>query len=830
VNKLKFTIIFSVLLLICGFSTTLHANPEERFEVSVKAGYDDTIRIYSKCPIYIEIENKGKDFRGEIQVHLIVGYSEKENYALPFEIPEGSKKEFLMSIPIFTASKDLEIKIVEDNKVLFSKKHQFKKIIPPESPVMGILTNEANELGSLKDIRLSEKIAAEQNGFLMPKVPPKGTAFDGVKRSTEIIELDENNLPENEGLLKTVDFIIISDYDTSVLTEAQKTAVSDWVSQGNILVIGTGENARKVYSGLDESLKPFKINGQKRIQMPEDFANFTERTVLEEEMYISTGNVENGDIIIGDEDTPLAVNYKYGNGNIIVLAFDPTTRPISNWDYSKDMWERLLEYNRQADSVHSNNYTYGYPRYLNNIFEEETFPFTFLYIIILVYILLVGPVLYWILKHKDKRDYSWLIIPLFAFLFVGIIYMGGYNTRYKSAVINNYSVIRLDAESEKVNINSFFTIYNNKRGTLKIEYPSEYNFEIYTNRYYADNYYSQDLIYNVVSKISFGEQETHEIYNKPLWDSVEARADVFKEYEEKILFQDLLIKDDKIFVKLVNNTSVELEDCYVIVDGLYVSIGNINPKSEKDLKIDLSDKSIKNNFELLMNEIYPMTHSGSYYNDEYKKQQKKREAHNIAHYNFIQGISNNNALTGKQIIFAALNYDDFGNELKVNGKSPKVYNTNVIYTIENIRYEKGEYVVFPKGAIKPVLNNPEKFSLEDYMMYTFYENVEARLTFNIQRGITVKEFEIDWTEINQELFYANESVENKLNNYDLYIKNNATDEWEKTDKVFKVSTNVENYINQLNQIKVKADITFTEYNYGHDILIIPEIEVSGVVN
>ena len=40
----------------------LHANPEERFEVSVKAGYDDTIRIYSKCPIYIEIENKEKTF------------------------------------------------------------------------------------------------------------------------------------------------------------------------------------------------------------------------------------------------------------------------------------------------------------------------------------------------------------------------------------------------------------------------------------------------------------------------------------------------------------------------------------------------------------------------------------------------------------------------------------------------------------------------------------------------------------------------------------------------------------------------------------------------
>lgn len=828
-NKLKVIVISGILLLICVFCTVSYANPEERIKMSVRAGYNDTIRIYSDCPVYIEMENSGKDFQGEIQVHSEAGYEKKMIYALPFEIPEGSKKEFLMNVPVNTASKDLEIKIVQNGKELFIKKHSLKKIISPEMPVVGTLTNEGKGFGGLHSARVSEKMLLERENFFVPQVSLKKTSvFSESKAAVEVIELNENNLPENEDLLDTFDFIIISDYDTSLLTESQKTAISNWVNKGNILVIGTGENARKVYSGLHESLTPFKISGQKTLEKSQYPDNFYEKTPPEEDMYISTGKAGDGDIVLGDDKTPLALNYKYGNGNIIVLSFDPTSRPISNWNYNTEMWEKILEYNIVKDYGNTVGYRYSHYSYLNNMSEEDAFHFGFLCVIILLYILLVGPVLYWILKYKDKRDYSWVVIPILSFLFVGIIYAGGYSTRFKASVVNNYSVIKLDADSEKININSFLAIYNNKRGTLKIESPTKYNLNLHLN-----NYYNYDIFnpqsgsiqnYDVISKISFGEPKTYEVYNMALWDFVEAKAGMYKEYKEKITFESIEVKDGKISGTINNNTSLALEDCYLILEGLYVFIGDMGPKSEKNLNIDLYDKSVQSNFDRFMGDIY----YASYNSDEYKKKERSREAHFIAHNNFIQEINGGDNLRGKQIIFAALNYDDVGYELMINGTAPKMYNINVIYTVENIMYEKGENVIIPKGVIKPVLDNPENFTVENYMTYVFFNDTEARLTFNIQRDIIVKEFEIDWSNVNYEYYYSDEEIDDMLNSYKLYIRNNVTDEWEEIDKLFKVSADVERYINGFNQIKVKADIKFDDYRYGSEVLIMPEIEVRGV--
>src|SRR5690606_7814204 len=132
-------------------------NPEEQLKVSIRAGYDNTIRIFSECPVYIEIENTGEDFQGEIQIHVVTGYVNKTNYVLPFEIPQGSKKEFFMSIPITTASRDLEIKIVQNNEVLLTKEHKFQKVISPKTTVVGVLSNEANRLRVLRNVNLLEK-------------------------------------------------------------------------------------------------------------------------------------------------------------------------------------------------------------------------------------------------------------------------------------------------------------------------------------------------------------------------------------------------------------------------------------------------------------------------------------------------------------------------------------------------------------------------------------------------------------------------------------------------------------------------------------------------
>lgn len=827
--KLKITIALSIALLIFGFSVTLYANPEDELKVSIKAGYNDTIRIYSECPFYIEIENGGKNFRGEIQIHRVQSYGKKINYSLPFEIPQGSKKEFMMNIPINNAIKDVDVKIMINDKEAFSKKYQFKDIILPETSVVGLLTNEPEGVRGLYNASLLERRVLEQSKNF-PKRASQGTyEITDTKRTAKVIELNENNLPENKELLETFDFIIISDYDTSLLSDFQKAAISNWVDKGNLLVIAAGENVDKVYSGLDESLKPFKIHGQKRIEMPESFADFTERNILEEQMYVSTGAVGNGDVIIGDENNPLAINYIYGNGNIIILSFDPTTRPISKWNYSKDMWERLLEYNRQASVNYYTEFNYD----TSDLGELDYSPLIFLYATVLIYILAVGPILYWILKRKDKRDYSWIIIPSLAFLFVGIIYFGGYKTRYKSAIMNNFSIIELDFENKKINVNSFGRVYNNKKGNLKIECPTSYNLAFHSNNYYDSMYNESDSNIAVTSKISFEEPKIYEIYNMYLWESINTTFSMSKQYDGKIVLQDVQIDENKVSGIIKNNTSFLLEDCYIVLDGIYISVGNINPKGEKHLKINLLGDDTKNNFDLFMDVVFPKTAYSSTYaiydTAEGREQLRKRKAHEFAHGNIVEPINIQNISNENQTVFVALNYEDFGHKFKVNKRTPETINTNVIYTVKTSTYEKGKNITFKKGHIKPILDNPEDFSIEKYMEYVFFTDIEAKLTFNIHKNFEIEKFEIDWSKVKVRDFYILANAENKMDNYILYIKNNTTNEWEEIGKVFKVDTNVKDYVDRSNKIRLKADITFTEQNFGHDYLVIPELEVSGVM-
>ena len=86
-----------------------------------------------------------------------------------------------MSIPITTASRDLEIKIVQNNEVLLTKEHKFQKVISPKTTVIGVLSNEANRLRVLRNVNLLEKPVIDRNGFLMPKYPSVNPSTEGGK-------------------------------------------------------------------------------------------------------------------------------------------------------------------------------------------------------------------------------------------------------------------------------------------------------------------------------------------------------------------------------------------------------------------------------------------------------------------------------------------------------------------------------------------------------------------------------------------------------------------------------------------------------------------------
>ena len=87
-----------------------------------------------------------------------------------------------------------------------------------------------------------------------------------------------------------------------------------------------------------------------------------------------------------------------------------------------------------TDGIHAliagdySGYYWNVQTILNYDIASKLPPVTIYFVILLIYILCIGPAVYMILKKRDKREYMWLWIPCLAVLFSVIVYKAGSST------------------------------------------------------------------------------------------------------------------------------------------------------------------------------------------------------------------------------------------------------------------------------------------------------------------------------------------------------------------------------------------------------------------
>ncbi len=818
-------------LVIFAFSAFAFAENED-LVISVRAGYDHTIRVGSTAPFYISVENNGENFSGEIQVEVYSRYRSKTIYALPFELPKGSSKELVMNIPIKTSSRDVDVKIVKGTKIVSTFEYKFLKMIRPEYPVIGVLSDDKTGLRNLNGLKLSENTLSEEHADISIKrkvMIASGEIDPYADVPVEIVHLDENQLPDNHEAFSTFDYIVIADYDTSLLSDKQKEALLKWLEAGNVLVLGTGPNASKVYKGLDDSLKPFGILGEAKIPATLQLEEFTGMKAPEEDIIVSTGNINNGKIIMGSEAYSLAVRYGKGEGTILFLAFDPTLSPISNWSNVGEMWKKLLS-SKHLENYNVSAFTPTYKRNFNSIVnqvpETQTPPVNALMLLILVYIIMVGPLLYIFLKKKDKRDLSWVVMPVLAFLCVGIIYMVGFKTRYTTAVLNKFSIINLDIDKSEATIDTYMGAFNNRRSNMIMEYSASGDVSVNPEQdiYYVDSYNSNDYENAVVaSKLIMGDPMIHEQYNVGMWQSVPINASKKVDFEGKILVT-VDISNNRFSILIDNNTAFNLEEAFICIGDRFIDIGDINPwEKGKRIEVSINDTlKVMKGFNDFINSRYDYAyrHSGNALPKGWQEDMRKRQA--IEEVFVGRGDYSINRPIGQgfsvdsQIGLYAINYDDIDYGIKINDKRPESYNMNIIYT-EDIDFEKGKSIVFPYGMISAVFEGGEGVSFEGRYgeMISVYKDTEVYCKFMLPENIKVDDFEIAWSVFR--------------NNIRLYIYNNATSEWEEFPETFRPERRFDFYIDNMNEIRVKASVNLSEAYSSGETLVLPEIQISGVM-
>lgn len=106
-----------------------------------------------------------------------------------------------------------------------------------------------------------------------------------------------------------------------------------------------------------------------------------------------------------------------------------------------------------TDGIHAliagdySGYYWNVQTILNYDIASKLPPVTIYFVILLIYILCIGPAVYMILKKRDKREYMWLWIPCLAVLFSVIVYKAGSSVRYAEPFIRYYSVVDITEEA-----------------------------------------------------------------------------------------------------------------------------------------------------------------------------------------------------------------------------------------------------------------------------------------------------------------------------------------------------------------------------------------------
>jgi hypothetical protein len=94
-----------------------------------------------------------------------------------------------------------------------------------------------------------------------------------------------------------------------------------------------------------------------------------------------------------------------------------------------------------------------------------------LMLFLLVYILVIGPVNFLILKRLNRRELAWITIPVLVLLFSGLTYFTSFRTRGSSAMVVEMAAAYGSIEAERINTETIAGLYSPRRDRFDLTLP-----------------------------------------------------------------------------------------------------------------------------------------------------------------------------------------------------------------------------------------------------------------------------------------------------------------------------------------------------------------------
>lgn len=433
------------LCLVASQPKSVKAAPTgTAIQLSAEAGFQGHFRGGQWTPIRVTVANSGPEVTG--QLSIVTGGTfgtAKASFNVPVELPTGSNKVLFVYAVFQRDALQAQINLVDTNNLILSTATA-PLFAAADADSLYVVINGA-PAGSIDLTAVHD---------------PTATAFQA--------DWPIDALPIQVEGWQDINGLLLTDTDTGKLSVEQTNALTDWVLNGGHLIVTGGPDWQKTSAGLSKLL-PMQVNGTVTLEALDILAPFTDQisdaAALRGSVIVAQGTLTSDARALATQgNTPLVVRRTLGSGTVDYLTFDPNLEPFRSWSARPALWLALLPTaqgrpgwsegvvnSSAADQAASLALGLNFP----DVVEVASF--------LGLYILLIGPLNYLILRRLRRLEWAWFTIPALIVVASVAAYATGFNLRGSLPILSRLSIVQVWPDAARARVDGVVGLASPRR-------------------------------------------------------------------------------------------------------------------------------------------------------------------------------------------------------------------------------------------------------------------------------------------------------------------------------------------------------------------------------
>jgi len=511
--------------------------------IEPRVGFQGVFQLGRPFPLEIELSNSGRPTGGNLEVRVWKGGASKAGAPYPLYY----RRE------IFLSSQS-------------TKSVQFT--VDPDFISRPLTIGFTSPTGStFRELDLRRYFSPASVMLLVSEGNTAPVISLGSSSQNHLVSLALAELPSDSRALLGVSHLIFYDLSLRELSRSQILALDDWInSGGRMIILGSINYALYQEPKLSRFL-PVRVTGLRKISSLATLAG-AEGVSPITDAWAQTSTLVDGKMLAEDHGTPLIVETSRGKGKITYVALDVGRPPLTRWEGLPKLFRNLLAPGFDSDAPPR-------PQWDDTVFSQliqsPSFISTYvpagsLFLAILFYLVAVG-YFSWLWQRKQLPP---RILLICLTILIGFSTTGGYlffsrGGNIPDGVLLTSTVLESVADGfveAQANVALFSTQIR------------QYNLQVERGWIDLTPVYSRSRGQREESIIVLQDGSGASRFQLPMreWDYRLFKARFVERFPLRVEFEP---QGDKLLVKVNNQSSKDLTDCWLFVPGRRFALGDV---------------------------------------------------------------------------------------------------------------------------------------------------------------------------------------------------------------------------------------------------------------